>query len=54
MYLRLNQNAQQCNGKKVPSFTLNTKRMCNKTRCDALVKKMFRTWRKTLLHCGFG
>jgi len=38
--------------KKVPSFTL--KRMSNKTRCDASVKQMFRTWMKTLLHCGFG
>jgi len=28
--------------------------MSNKTRCDVLVKQMFRTWMKTLLHCGFG
>jgi len=41
-------------GKKVPSFTFNTKRMSNKTRCDVSVKQMFRTWMKTLLHCGFG
>ena len=41
-------------GKKVPSFTFSTKRMSNKTtRCDVLVKQMFRTWMKTLLHCGF-
>jgi len=38
--------------KNVPSFTL--KRMSNKTSCDASVKQMFRTWMKTLLHCGFG
>ena len=23
-------------------------------RCDVSVKKIFRTWLKTLLHCGFG
>ena len=40
--------------KKVPSFTFNTKRMCNKTGCDVSVKQMFWTWMKTLLHCGFG
>ena len=28
--------------------------MSNKTRCDVSVKQMFRTWMKTLLHCGFG
>jgi len=28
--------------------------MSNKTRCDVFVKQMFRTWMKTLLHCGFG
>jgi len=28
--------------------------MSNKIRCDVLVKQMFRTWMKTLLHCGFG
>jgi len=26
---------------KIPSFTLNTKRMSNKIRCDALVKQIF-------------
>jgi len=40
--------------KKLPSFTFNTKRMSNKTRCDVSVKQMFRTWMETLLHCGFG
>jgi len=54
IYLRWNQNAQRWIGKKVPSFTFNTKRMSNKTRCGVLVKQMFRTWMKTLLHCGFG
>jgi len=53
-YLRLNQNAQRWIGKKVPSFTFNSNRMSNKTRCDVLVKQIFRTWMKTLLHCGFG
>jgi len=53
IYLRLNQTAQRWIGKKVPSFTFNTKRMSKKTRCDVLVKKMFPTWMKTLLHCGF-
>jgi len=38
----------------LPSFTFNTKRMSKKTRCDVSVKQMFRTWMKTLLHCGFG
>ena len=28
--------------------------MSNKTWCDVSVKQMFRTWMKTLLHCGFG
>jgi len=28
--------------------------MSNKTRRDVLVNQMFRTWMKTLLHCGFG
>jgi len=23
-------------------------------KCDLSVKQMFRTWMKTLLHCGFG
>jgi len=36
------------------SFTFNTKRMSNKARCDVLVKQMFRTWMKMLVHCGFG
>ena len=36
IYLRLNQNAQPCIGKKVPSFTFNTKRMSNKTTVDAV------------------
>jgi len=31
-----------------------TKRMPNKIGCDVSVKQMFRTWMKTLLHCGFG
>jgi len=31
IYLRLNQNAQRWIIKKVPSYTFNTKRMCNKT-----------------------
>jgi len=53
-YLRLNQKAQRRIGKKVPSFTFNTKIMSNKTRCDVSVKQMFRTWMKILLHCGFG
>ena len=53
IYLRLNQNAQPWIGKKVPSFTFNTKRMFNKARCVVLLKQMFRTWMKTLLHCGF-
>jgi len=34
--LRLNQNAQLGIGKKVPSFTFNTKRMSNKTTVDAV------------------
>jgi len=54
IYLRLNQNAQRWIGKKVPSFTFNTKRMCNKTRCDVSAKQMCRTWMKTLLHCVLG
>jgi len=54
IYLRLSQNAQWWIGKKVPSFTLNTKRMSNKTRSDVSVKQMFRAWMKTLLHGGFG
>jgi len=29
-------------------------KVCSKTRCDIYVKQMFRTWMKTLLHCGFG
>ena len=53
IYLRLNQNAHQWIGKKVQSFTFNTKRMSNKTRCDESVKLMFRTWMKTLMHCGW-
>jgi len=36
------------------SFTFNTKRMSNKSRGHVLVKQMFRTWMKALLHCGFG
>jgi len=36
--------------KKVPTFTFNTKRMSNKSRCDVLIKQMFRIWMKTLLH----
>jgi len=28
--------------------------MSNTIRCDVSVKQMFRTWMKTLLHCGFG
>jgi len=28
--------------------------MSNKTRFDVSVKQLFRTWMKTLLHCGFG
>jgi len=28
--------------------------MSNKTKCEVSVKRMFRTWKKTLLHCGFG
>jgi len=36
--------------KKVPSCTFNMKRMSNKSRCDVLIKQMFRTWMKTLLH----
>jgi len=39
--------------KKLPTFTFNTKRMSNKTGCDVFVEQMFRTWMKTLLHCGF-
>jgi len=31
-----------------------TKRTPNKIGCDVSVKQMFRTWMKTLLHCGFG
>jgi len=31
------------NWQKVTCFTFNTKRMSNKTRCDVLVKQMFRT-----------
>jgi len=27
--------------------------MSNKIRCDVSVKQMFRTWMKTLPHCGF-
>jgi len=27
--------------------------MSNKTRCDVSTKQMFRTWMKTLVHCGF-
>jgi len=42
------------NWKKRRSFTFSTKRMSNKTRCDASVKQMFRNWMKTSLHCGFG
>ena len=34
--LRLNQNAQRWIGKKVPSFTFNTKIMSNKTILDAV------------------
>jgi len=33
---------------KIPSFTLNTKRMSKETGCDALVKQMFRIGWK---HC---
>ena len=39
-------------GHPVPCFTFNTKSMRNKTRYDVSVKQMFRTWMKTLLHCG--
>jgi len=45
--LRLNQNTQRRIGKKVASFTFNTKRMSSKTRCDVLVKQMLCTWMKT-------
>ena len=34
------------------SFTFNTKRMSNKAKCVVLVKQLFRTCIKTLLHCG--
>jgi len=42
------------NGELTKNYTFNTKRMSNKTRCDVLVKQIFHTWMKTLLHCGFG
>jgi len=31
-----------------------TRKGCPTNRCDVSVKQMFRTWMKTLLHCGFG
>ena len=33
----------------------STRKECStKLRCDVSAKQIFRTWMKTLLHCGFG
>jgi len=34
-------------------FQFDTKRMSNKAGCVVLVKQIYRTWMKTLLHCVF-
>ena len=48
-YIEINSKCTTVNWQKVPSFTFNTKKMSNKSRCDVSAKQMFHTWMKTLL-----